>query len=185
MEKLIFILLLFVAIFCLFYKKFKRDKKTTIVALGAMFIWIFFLVNALSKYNKEQDESLREEMEWKSQCETVEGVEELINGTTWTFTEPITDDSHFKEWIKLEFNNGKVSQWIVSPSEGTWGEPEVFDYTVEKARYSNTGESYVRVIWCESSYEHYALVPLEKMFYGKYDRTGGELKNEDCNPWKD
>lgn len=185
MEKLIFILLLFVAIFCLFYKKFKRDKKTTIVALGAMFIWIFFLVNALSKYNKEQDESLREEMEWKSQCETVEDVEEFIDGTTWTFTETITDDSHFNRWIKLEFHNGKVSQWFVWPSEGTWGEPEVYDYTVEKARYSNTGTSYIRVAWEASFDRAYAFVPETKTFYGEFDKTGGELKNEDCNPWKD
>lgn len=169
------------------YKMYKKNRNATVFSIVGIAALIFVIV----QYNEsiENNKRLKREMEWKSKCETVESVEQFINGTTWTYTETITDGDDLNMWVRLKFSNGKVTHWQVSPSEGSWGEPEVCNYTVEKARYSNTGESYIRVNWQSHIGMHYVFVPENRSFnfrsgYHEWSKDA-KLKDEDCNPWKD
>lgn len=74
---------------------------------------------------------------------TIEGVKSGIEGTVWTYTEPITSSFHM--WMRLEFKDGKAYLYTAAPADGTWGKATVDNYTVKESRDVNTGERQVTV----------------------------------------
>ena len=74
---------------------------------------------------------------------TVEGVKSGIEGTVWTYTEPLT--SGFKLWFRLEFKGGRAYLSQAIPSDGSWGEAKVENYTVGESYDAITGEKRVEV----------------------------------------
>ena len=74
---------------------------------------------------------------------TIEGVKSSIDGTVWTYTEPLT--TSFKLWMRLEFKGGKAYLYTAAPADGTWGKATVDNYTVKESRDINTGKRQVVV----------------------------------------
>ena len=72
---------------------------------------------------------------------TVEGVKSGIEGTVWTYTEPLTTSFHL--WMRLEFKGGKAYVYTAVPSDGSWGQATVKNYTVKESRDVSTGERQV------------------------------------------
>ncbi|MBR1934157.1 MAG: zinc ribbon domain-containing protein [Prevotella sp.] len=116
---------------------------------------------------------------------TVDDVRRNIEGTVWTYTEIIGDDDSYDRWCRLRFDEGRLLFYEVSPSKGEWGEPHVCDYEVEEARYSNTGERYIRICW-HGPLVNYSFVPETASLYWQSSRGskfGAYLKQGDCFPW--
>ena len=137
--------------------------------------------------NIEADsEEKKRDFEWEQKCSSVESVSKMLEGSVWTYTKNIDDDDMFNVWCKLVFTKGKLYYYQVIPSEGSWGEPQVCDYTIEERRYNNTGARYIGVFW-SSSLTKYAFIPSEKSisYQGSSGYIfGGYLRNEDVFPWE-
>lgn len=136
--------------------------------------------------NLDENKVLREKLAWEKKCSTINDVKELIDGTTWSFTQDIGKENMFNMWCKLEFKNDKLYYYEVNPSEGDWGEPRVCDYSIEERRYSNTGERYIGIFW-QSSLMKYVFVPSEKSisYQGRNGYVfGAYLQMKDVYPWR-
>lgn len=155
--------------------------KKVIFIIGGIIILVVVIVGviAVSQYVQEQhQEQQREwEQEYKQQFKTIEGIAQYIEGKTWVYAEPIKRSSDFCKWFKFKFSNGKVTLWTAYPSDGRWGEPDVFDYTIEKTRYTDTGEYYIRVVFSCG----YKFVPEKSIFYGRFDSEGDYVRSCDKN----
>lgn len=90
---------------------------------------------------------------------TVEGVKSGIEGTVWTYTEPLTTSFHL--WMRLEFKGGKAYVYTAVPSDGAWGQATVKNYTVKESRDVSTGERQVVV---EIDNEYNKFVPKTGWF---------------------
>lgn len=90
---------------------------------------------------------------------TVEGVKSSIEGTVWTYTEPLTTSFHL--WMRLEFKGGKAYVYTAVPSDGSWGQATVKNYTVKESRDVSTGERQVVV---EIDNEYNKFVPKTGWF---------------------
>ena len=90
---------------------------------------------------------------------TVDGVKCGIEGTVWTYTEPLTTSFHI--WMRLEFKGGKAYVYTATPSDGTWGKATVKSYTVKESRDVRTGERQVVV---EIDNEYNKFVPKTGWF---------------------
>ena len=113
---------------------------------------------------------------------TIEGVKSGIEGTIWTYTEPVHNDysnpyGNWMYWIKVEFKGGKAYLYKALPSDGAWKLEWTDNYSVEEDRYIDTGEKYVRVSL--SAKYHTYLVPKT----GQLSYLGGrqvcEMKQKD------
>lgn len=77
----------------------------------------------------------------------LENARELIDGTTWHYTENLSS-SKIGFWVKVSFNNGQATSYYANPSDGKWTKSkENVNYQIEEGRYSNTGERYIAVKW--------------------------------------
>lgn len=79
-------------------------------------------------------------------AQSIDEVNQLLNGTTWHYTENL-DDSDIGCWIKVEFNNGNYTSYYALPSDGQWTRDESGVYELKEGYYSNTGEKYISVHW--------------------------------------
>lgn len=70
----------------------------------------------------------------------------LLNGTTWHYTENLST-SEIGCWLKVSFNNGQYVSYYAMPSDGKWTEGGRGEYEISEGRYSNTGEKYIAVNW--------------------------------------
>lgn len=141
------VLAISILIGCCFLLIFPKDIKVpTLAMICAIFLRIIALpfgeyFNYDSDFSFADSSSYDDPEKWK----TIDGVEQNIDGTTWQYILPL--DSGQKHWYKLEFKNNRVYAYSARPSDGTWGEPYVYDYTVKEDRYADTGEKFVYVEW--------------------------------------
>ena len=77
---------------------------------------------------------------------SVNEFEELIDGTTWHFTQNL-NKTEIPCWIMVTFDNGKYKTYYANPSDGYWTEGGNGEYVVEESRYSNTGEKFYVIVW--------------------------------------
>ena len=151
--------------------------------LATLFLWIFIIKQLDAIF--PQPTHWNEAYEWAQKWKTTEETRSNLEGTIWTYTSSIEKDDMFNKWCKLEFKNGKLYYYEVSPSDGDWGKPQVCDYTVEERRYSNTGERYIGVFW-EALLINYLFIPTEKSisYQGRNGYVhGAYLTMEDAYPW--
>lgn len=173
---------LVIIILAIFKKSVVKYLTWVVLAMLISAIGIYFGEQYDDHKWKENKE--REELEWAQKCSTIEGVSQLLENTTWTYTQPIDDDK-FGYWCRLVFKNGKLYYYEVFPSNGEWGEPNICDYSIEERRYSNTGERYIGIFW-QSSLMKYVFVPSEKSisYQGRNGYVfGAYLTMEDVYPW--
>ena len=126
-------------------KKTINMKKYLILSIALFFCMIATSCSNSSKskvaqrYEKTVPEKLKE-------AKSIQEVEQLIDGTTWHFTENLSI-SEIKGWCKVSFNNGQYTTYYAKPSDGKWTEGGHGRYVVSEGRYSNTGEKYIAVSW--------------------------------------
>ena len=87
--------------------------------------------------------SITEKMQ---EATTIDEVKQLLNGTTWHYTENL-DNSEIGCWIKVEFNGNNYTTYYALPSEGQWTKAQTGTYTVKECRYVNTGKKYISIHW--------------------------------------
>lgn len=94
-----------------------------------------------------------------------EEVEQLINGTTWHYTEP-RGGSSMSAWVQVEFNNGRFTCYSAQPSDGRWTQTGSGTYKVSEGRFDNTGEYYVSIDWnADYKYISTGTIPCQFSFY--------------------
>ena len=111
--------------------------------------------------------------------DTKEEIISNLNGSVWTFTEPVNVFSNVlleSRWTRLEFKNGKVYIQRALPSDGSWGDPETKDYEVFDGRYSDTGEKYAAV-----KFGYYRFVPKSGVLAIPIEGSQIQLKQTDFN----
>ncbi len=91
---------------------------------------------------------------------TVDGTKMGIEGTVWTYTEPLTYATRSHVWMRLEFKGSKAYLYSASPSKGAWGNASGKNYIVKESRDGRTGERQVVV---EIGGEYIKFVPKTGM----------------------
>lgn len=105
-----------------------------------------------NKENKENKEDTLQTVSEKTitekimEANSVQEIQDLINGTTWHYTENL-NTSQIGCWLKVTFKNGKYITYYAQPSDGKWTEGGSGNYEVTEGRYSNTGQKYYAVSW--------------------------------------
>lgn len=94
------------------------------------------------------------------EAQTVEEVRKLLNGTTWHYTENLSN-SQIGCWLKVEFRNGQYTSYYASPSDGHWTKSKTGTYSIDEGRYSNTGTKYIAVEWEGDIFASYTTIPCE------------------------
>lgn len=89
--------------------------------------------------DKSTDVKIRE-------ASTKEEVRQLLNGTTWHYTENL-DNSHIGCWLKVEFKDGKYTSYYALPSDGKWTKDTSGSFELNEGRYTNTGRRYISVYY--------------------------------------
>lgn len=146
-------------------------NKIVIVVLTAILVVIGFSRLSNDIENDVSDEisrSVSDEKEEKTldekikEAKTIEEIKELIDGTTWHYTEN-TSNSQIGFWIKVEFKDGYYTNYYASPSDGKWTLKGQGVYKIEEGRFSNSGEKYIAVKWEGGGYNgwpsKFALIP--------------------------
>ena len=80
------------------------------------------------------------------ESQNIKEISNLLNGTTWHYTEDLTT-SEIGGWLKVKFNNGQFVTYYATPQDGKWTEGGRGKYEVSEGRYANTGEKYYAVSW--------------------------------------
>lgn len=80
------------------------------------------------------------------EANSVQEIKNLIDGTTWHYTENL-DNSEIGGWLEVKFKNGEYITYYAQPSDGKWTEGGRGKYEVSEGRYSNTGSKYYAVSW--------------------------------------
>ncbi|MBO5296779.1 MAG: hypothetical protein J6B03_04200 [Candidatus Homeothermus sp.] len=93
-------------------------------------------------------------------AKTIEDVRTLLNGTTWHYTENLSD-SQIEGWFKVRFEDNNYISYTALPSYGTWTETERGQYKISEGRFSNTGEKYICVEWKSKLKVDYLDIPCE------------------------
>lgn len=119
--------------------------------IGFIFVAILPSCSGNSESTSDNDtiSTEAEEVSIVDKLKDVSALEEaknLLNGTTWHYTENL-DDSDIGCWIKVEFNNGKYTSYYALPSDGKWTRDKSGTYQLEEGRYTNTGNKYISVNW--------------------------------------
>lgn len=78
---------------------------------------------------------------------SVENMQEDLEGTVWTWTEPLSDAdrANVKTWVRFEFKNNKLYIQSAYPSNGKWGNAREHTYTIKENRDFNNGKKYIGV----------------------------------------
>lgn len=77
---------------------------------------------------------------------TTDEVRQLINGTTWHYTENLSN-SQIGCWLKVEFKDGQYTSYYAQPDDGKWTKDQSGSFEIKEGRYSNTGERYISVCY--------------------------------------
>lgn len=77
---------------------------------------------------------------------SLEEIGNLIDGTTWHYTENLTT-SEIGGWLKVSFEEGRYITYYAKPSDGQWTKGGEGKYDISEGRYSNTGKKYFAVEW--------------------------------------
>lgn len=106
----------------------------------------------------------------KNRYSTVENVQKNLDGTVWTWTEPLRDKDleSYKFWKRFEFKNNKLYIQTATPSKGEWGEATERNYKVEEKRNVNTGKKIIVVLISEIEY----FVPATGLYVEPYMMFG-------------
>jgi hypothetical protein len=146
----------------------------TLVFAVAMTIWVTSCDTPTQQTTKTETQKVVD-------FTTVEGVKSGIEGTVWTYTEPIDytymDPYNIERWMKVEFKGGKATLYTAMPTDGAWTLKWTENYSVEEDRYIDTGEKYVRVSLAAKYYTY--LVPKTGQFSYLGGRQVCEMKQKD------
>lgn len=106
----------------------------------------------------------------KERFTTIENVQKNLDGTVWTWTEPLRDKDleSYKFWKRFEFKNNKLYIQTAAPSKGEWGEATEHNYKVEEKRNVNTGKKIIVVLISEMEY----FVPATGFYVQPYMMFG-------------
>lgn len=115
---------------------------------------------------------------------TVDNVRNNIEGTEWTYMKQFEGTGDY--WHRLSFKNGVVYHYEVFPSDGEWGEPKVYSYTVVEGRYANTGQKYIGLEWEGSLGGKWTFIPADEQLGVTYGERPIVLKMEEgYRDWPD
>lgn len=103
---------------------------------------------------------------------SLQEVKNLIDGTTWHYTENLST-SKIGGWLKVIFNNGNYITYYAKPSDGKWTEGGRGQYEIKEGRYSNTGEKYYGVSWNGDMKFDWVTIPCEMIM--TIDKDGFQL----------
>ena len=79
-----------------------------------------------------------------------------------------------------------VYHYEVFPSDGEWGEPKVYSYTVVEGRYANTGQKYIGLEWEGSLGGKWTFIPADEQLGVTYGERPIVLKMEEgYRDWPD
>lgn len=178
-------------------------KKYLYQFMVALFAISSFTLVACSNEKAIDYSDQKEEQLYLEMYSSIDSVSKNIDSTFQTFTEDLSTVDGVDRWYRLNFKDGKLYFYEVSPSEGNWGEPLVTNYKIEERRYSNNGEKFVCITWNGSLGFSYTLVPSNGMLYwhskmpnsvdaygfvhGGYSYGNGEIGfmyRGDKDPWK-
>lgn len=90
----------------------------------------------------------------------VQEIPNLIDGTTWHYTENL-NNSEIGGWLQVTFNNGQYITYYANPTDGKWTEGGRGQYDISEGRYSNTGEKYYGISWNGDMKFDWATIPCE------------------------
>lgn len=93
-------------------------------------------------------------------AKTTDEVRELLNGTTWHYTENLSN-SEIEGWIKVSFNGDNYVAYSANPSDGKWTQTGSGTYEIGEDRYANTGDKYIFVKWKGDLKVEHQKIPCE------------------------
>lgn len=137
------------------YKTYKKKRNVLplilliVAIILVVFISVIVLSNNSSKTVKDSLISMVEEKtipEKLQESHDIKEISNLINGTTWHYTEDLST-SKIGGWVKVEFKNGQFITYYAAPQDGKWTEGGRGNYKVSEGRYTNTGGKYYSVFW--------------------------------------
>lgn len=95
-----------------------------------------------------------------AEANSVQEISNLINGTTWHYTEDLKY-SDIGCWLKVKFHNGSYTTYYAQPMDGEWTEGGRGTYEVGEGRFRNTGGHYYRIDWKGDMKFNYIEIPCE------------------------
>lgn len=95
-----------------------------------------------------------------AEANSVQEISNLIDGTTWHYTENLKY-SDIGCWLKVEFHNGSYTTYYAHPTDGEWTEGGRGSYEVGEGRFSDSGEKYYRIDWKGDMKFNYIKIPCE------------------------
>lgn len=98
-------------------------------------LFVFGAIVVLLAFYLDTDHSVAGRID---KAKTAEELAQLIDGTTWHFTDPLGEMPEYPPfWYTLSFNSGKVTMCMAKPNKGKWSSLDPVEYEIKEKRYGD------------------------------------------------